>query len=46
MTMSPSGEYTTLTREEYLRLREEEAQRPKRKRATKRHSLTTKWDIS
>ena len=46
MAIPPSGEYTTLTREEYVRLREEEAQQPPRKRAMKRHSSISKWDIS
>ncbi len=32
MGIPPSGEHTALTREQYLRLRDEEAKRPKGKR--------------
>jgi hypothetical protein len=34
MSITPSGEHTSITREEYLRLRDEEAKQPERKRTT------------
>ena len=41
MTIKPSGESTSMTREEYLRVRDEDSKKPNRKRAiTKRQSLT------
>tara|TARA_R100001129_G_C5188127_1_gene209948 strand:- start:260 stop:397 length:138 start_codon:yes stop_codon:yes gene_type:complete len=36
MTIKPSGESTSITREQYMRLREEENKKPDRKRAVKR----------
>ena len=38
MGVPPSGEHTALTREEYMRLRDEEANRPKGKRAHRRNA--------
>jgi hypothetical protein len=38
MGIPPSGEHTALTREEYMRLRDEEAKRPKGKRAQRRNA--------
>ena len=38
MGIPPSGEHTAMTREEYLRLRDEEAKRPKGKRAQRRNA--------
>jgi hypothetical protein len=43
MTLKPSGEHTAMTREEYLRLRDEEAKRPERKRTTKHKSSYHSW---
>tara|TARA_R100000458_G_C8185499_1_gene181018 strand:+ start:102 stop:239 length:138 start_codon:yes stop_codon:yes gene_type:complete len=36
MGIKPSGENTSITREEYMRLREEESKKPERKRAVTR----------
>jgi hypothetical protein len=41
MGITPSGENTSLTLEQYMRLREEEKEKPERKRAIKKqHSLS------
>ena len=43
MTLKPSGEHTALTREEYMRQRDEEAKQPERKRAINHRVSYSSW---
>ena len=43
MSITPSGEPTSITREEYLRERDEEAKQPERKRAINHRVSYSSW---
>ena len=43
MSITPSGEHTAMTREEYLRQRDKEAKQPERKRTTVHKSSYSSW---
>jgi len=43
MTLKPSGDLTSITREEYMRLREKEAKQPRRKRAIRKSTSYNSW---